>query len=189
MSGSGCGAQPPAAPDRPAPAATAGPVEALPFLAEAGAPAVPQRRARTSYTVDLLEGTISLNLSDGTTIWGTYRGTATVPSVGQSRATLEGKVTGGTGLFAGATGTLRGAGIGGFVNDGEFSVTLHALISMANGHSREVPIALNGISTSTCTTTAPPRVALDGRGKAKGLGSAAHLEHNLGAQICAIIID
>jgi len=172
-----------------APPAIAGSVEPVSSLAEAGAPAVPQRRARTSYTVDLLEGTISLNLSDGTTIWGTYRGTATVPSVGQSRATLEGKVTGGTGLFAGATGTLRGDGTGGFVNDGEFAVTLHASVSMGNGHFREVPISLSGISTSTCTTTAPPRVALDGRGKAKGLGSAAHLEHNLGAQICAIIVE
>ena len=83
----------------------------------------------TSYTVDLLEGTISLNLSDGTTIWGTYRGTATVPSAGQSRAALEGKVTGGTGLFAGATGTLRGDGIGGFVNDGEFGNDLEAPVA------------------------------------------------------------
>ena len=133
---------------------------------------------------------MSLALSDGNTIWGTYHGTASVPSVGRSRATLEGEVTGGTGLFAGATGTLKGAGIGGFVNDGEFSVTLRATVSMANGYSREVPVALNGISTSTCTTTAPPRVALDGTGKAKGTGSAAaHLEHNLGAQICAIIVE
>jgi len=186
---SGCGAQSPAAPDGAAPAAIAGAVESLPSLAEAGAPAVPLRSARTSYTVALLKGTISLTLSDGTTIWGTYRGSATVPSVGQARATLEGEVTGGTGLFAGATGTLKGAGIGGFVNDGEFSVTLHASVSMANGRSREMPISLSGISTSTCTTTAPPRVALDGSGKAKGLGSAAHLEHNLGAQICAIIVE
>jgi hypothetical protein len=149
-----------------------------------------QGGAGTSFTLDLLEGTISLTLSDGTTIWGTYRGTATVPRVGQSRATLEGEVTGGTGVFAGATGTLKGAGIGGFVNDGEFSVTLRASVSMASGHVREVTVALNGFSTSTCTTTAPPRVALDGTGTAMGTGSAAaHLEHNLGAQICAIIVE
>ncbi len=150
---------------------------------------MPQRKGRTSFTLDLLEGTMSLTLSDGATIWGTYRGTATVPSVGQSRATLEGEITGGTGLFAGATGTVNGAGIGGFVNDGEFSVTLYVTVSMANGDSRVVRVTLNGISTSTCTTTAPPRVALDGTGKARDRGAAAHLEHNLGAQICAIIVE
>jgi hypothetical protein len=187
---SGCAAQSPAAPDRAAPPAIAGSVEALASLAEAGAPTVQQGRVRTSYSVDLLEGTMSLTLADGTTMWGMYRGTATVPSVGQSRATLEGEVTGGTGMFAGATGTIEGAGIGGFVNDGEFSVRLHATVSMANGHSREVSVALNGISTSTCTTTAPPRVTLDGTSKSRGIGSAAaHLEHNLGAQICAIIVE
>ena len=133
---------------------------------------------------------MSLSLSDGSTIWGTYRGTATVPSVGQSRATLEGEVTGGTGMFAGATGSLQGAGIGGIANDGEFSMRLRATVSTADGHPLELPVGLNGISRSTCTTTAPPRVALDGTGKAKGLGiAAAHLEHNLGAQICAIIIE
>jgi hypothetical protein len=145
--------------------------------------------ARTSYTVNLLEGTMSLSLSDGSTIWGTYHGTATVPSVGQSHATLEGEVTGGTGRFAGATGSLEGAGIGEIANDGEFSLRLRATVSTPTGHSLELPVALNGISRSTCTTTAPPRVALDGTGKARGLVSAAHLEHNLGAQICAIIVE
>ena len=130
-----------------------------------------------------------LTLSDGTSIWGTYHGTATVPSVGQSRAAFEGEITGGTGMFAGATGRLDGTGAGGFVNDGEFSVKLYATAS-ANGQSLALAVTLNGISTSTCTTTAPPRVALDGTGKAKGLGStAAHLEHDLGSQICAIIIE
>jgi hypothetical protein len=133
---------------------------------------------------------MSLTLSDGSTIWGTYHGTATVPSVGQSRATLEGEITGGTGMFAGATGSLDGTGVGGLVNDGEFSVKFYATASTANEKSLAVAVTLNGISSSTCTTTAPPRVALDGTGRAKGLGSAAaHFEHNLGAQICAIIIE
>jgi len=151
-----------------------------------------QRRGRTSYTVNLLEGTMSVTLSDGSRILGTYHGTATVPTAGQSRATLEGEVIGGTGMFAGATGSLDGAGTGGFVNDGEFSVRLHATISTANGRSLELPVALEGTSTSTCTTTAPPRVALDGTGTVKarsGRRAAAHLEHNLGAQICAIIVE
>src|SRR5262249_1109329 len=143
---SGCGAQSPAAPDRAAPSAITSSVATPASLTGATAPAVVQRTARASYTLDLLEGVMSLTLSEGTAIWGTYPGTATVPSVGQSRATLEGEVTGGTGMFAGATGYFKGAGMGGFVNDGEFSVRLHATVSTADGRSVELPAALTGFS-------------------------------------------
>jgi hypothetical protein len=157
---------------------------------EAGAPAAVQAAARTSYTVNLLEGTISLNLSDGSTIAGTYHGSASVPSVGPSRATLEGEIVNGTGMFAGATGTIRGTGTGGFVNDGQFSVMLHAKVSTPNREPFDLSVTLSGISKSTCTTTAPPRMALDATGDAKGISRAtAHLEHNLGANICAIIVE
>jgi hypothetical protein len=85
---SGCGAQSPTTPDRSAPPPTmsfpagsddgfAGSVAALTGVAEASAPAVVQGTARTSYTLVLLKGTMSLTLSDGTTNWGTYHGTAT----------------------------------------------------------------------------------------------------------------
>src|SRR5262245_8690968 len=123
-------------------------------------------------------------------MWGTYQGTATVASVGQSRATLEGEITGGTGDFAGAVGSFRGSGKGGFVNDGEFSVMLHARISTAGRESVELPVMLKGTSTSTCTTIAPPRLSLDGWGDGKANDRAvAHLEHDLGTQICAIIVE
>ena len=76
------------------------------------------------------------------------------------------------------------------MGDGEFSVALRAAVASSDGESLDVRATLKGTSTSTCTTTAPPRMALDGTGSAKGLASATgHLEHNLGTRICAIIVE
>jgi hypothetical protein len=188
----GCSAQAPTAPGHVGTAAINSPSDALvssPAETSASAP-VQLRAARTSNTFQLLDGKFTLTLADGSTIWGTYHGTAAVPSAGQPRATLEGVVTGGTGRFAGATGGLSGTGTGGFAGDGDFLVALRATVSKGNGVSFELPVVLRGVSTSTCSTTAPPRMALNGTGSAKGVANATgHLEHNLGTQICAIIIE
>ena len=189
--GAGCSAQAPTAPERVGAAAIIGPTE-MPPSSPAGtsASASVHAKARTSHNFDLLEGTVSLTLADGSALWGTYHGAASIPSSGQPRASLEGTVTGGTGLFAGAGGSLSGTGVGGFAGDGVFSVTLRAAVATGDGESLDVRVALKGTSTSTCTTTAPPRMALDGTGNAKGLASATgHLEHNLGTRICAIIVE
>ena len=187
----GCGAQAPTVPERVDSAAIIGAIDAPgSALAETGAAVPVQAGAPTSPTFELLEGTITLTLADGSAIWGTYHGTATMPSSGQHRATLEGVVTAGTGQFAGARGGLSGTGIGGFTGDGEFSVALRVAVSTGNRMTRDMRVVLRGISTSTCTTTAPPRMSLNGTATAKGKASATgHLEHNLGRQICAIIVE
>jgi hypothetical protein len=138
--------------------------------------------------VDLLQGTLLVTLPDGSSMWGTYSGSASTP-IGSlsSRAKLEGAIAGGTGTFAGATGTFRATGTGGFVNDGPFSATVRASVSTSNRSSIQWSVTLNGISTSSCSTTAPPRMALDGTGDIKGPGDVTgHLEHNLGNTICAV---
>ena len=187
----GCSAQAPTAPGRVGSAAIVRSTDAPPSsLAESSSSVPVQATARTSHTFELLEGTITLTLADGSAIWGTYHGTATASSSGQRRATLEGVVIGGTGRFAGARGGLSGTGTGGFTDDGEFSVALRAAVSTGNGVSLDMRVALRGISTSTCTTTAPPRMSLNGVGPAKGMpGATGHLEHNLGTRICAIIVE
>lgn len=129
-----------------------------------------------------------MTLPDGSSIWGTYSGSASTATGSlSSRAKLDGEITGGTGTFAGATGTFRAAGTGGFVNDGPFSATLRVSVSSASRSSIQWAVTLNGTSTSTCSTTAPPRMALDGTGDVKGSGTiTGHLEHNLGSSICAV---
>jgi hypothetical protein len=187
----GCSTQAPTAPERVGASAIIGPTE-MPASSPAGAsaPASVHAKARTSHNFELLEGTVRLTLADGSALWGTYHGAASIPSSGKPRASLEGTVTGGTGLFAGAGGSLSGTGVGGFAGVGEFSVALRAAVATGEGESLDVRAALSGTSTSTCSTTAPPRMALVGTGNAKGLASATgHLEHNLGTRICAIIVE
>lgn len=187
----GCSAQAPTAPERVDSAALIRPtdVPASP-LAETSVSVPVQARAQTSHTFQLLEGAVTITLADGSAIWGTYHGTATVPSSGQRRATIEGVVTGGTGPLAGATGGLSGTGTGGFAGDGEFSVALRAAFSTGDGVSHHMRVALRGVSTSTCNTTEPPRIFLNGTGTARGTaGATGQLEHNLGTQICAIIVE
>lgn len=185
----GC-AQAPTAPERVDSAASIRPTDApASSLANSGA-AMPHARARTVRTFDLREGTVTLTLADGSALWGTYHGTATDASTGQRRATLEGAVTGGTGRFAGARGGLSGSGTGGFSGDGEFSVALRAALSTEDGVLIDMRVTLRGVSTSTCSTTAPPRLSLIGTGTARGMASATgHFEHDLGTQPCAVIVE
>jgi hypothetical protein len=50
-------------------------------------------------------------------------------------------------------------------------------------------VVLKGTTTSTCTTTAPPRMFLEGEGTVHGTGAASgRLEHELGTRVCAVII-
>ena len=147
----GCSAQAPTAPERVGAAAIIGPTE-MPPSSPAGtsASASVHAKVRTSHNFDLLEGTVRLTLADGSALWGTYHGAAGVP-MGKPRASLEGTVTGGTGLFAGAGGSLSGTGVGGFAGDGEFSVALRAAVATGDGESLDFRAALKGTSTSTCT--------------------------------------
>ena len=104
----GCGAQSPAAPARVGSVAINSPSDDLvSSLAEGSDSKTVQARARTSHTLEVLEGTVTLTLADGSAIWGTYRGTANLPSSGQHRATFEGAVTGGAGPPAVARGRRR----------------------------------------------------------------------------------
>ena len=114
---------------------------------------------------------------------------ATNPVGGQPRATLDGVITGGTGAFAGASGTFSGTGAGGFAGDGEFWVSLRGDVTRSGRKPLDLRVTLKGLVASTCTTDAPARLFLDGTGSAKGLGAVVgHLEHNLGTEPCAVII-
>ena len=187
----GCGAQAPTAPAPVSSAPLLGPSDApVSPLAGSKQPTAVHKRVRDPFTFDLLEGTVTVTLADGSAMWGTYQGTANVPASGQSRATLAGTLTGGTGRLSGATGDIVGNGTGGFANDGEFAVALRAAVVTSDGQPLDLRLALRGVSTSTCTTTAPPRMALSGTGSAKGIGSASgHLQHDLGTRICAVIVE
>jgi len=186
----GCGTQTPLAPDPVSATAMAGPVEALaPPSPLVSAAATTTTKARFAFRFDMLDTAMTLVFADGSALEGTYRGVATNPVGGQARATLEGDITGGTGVFAGASGTFSGSGTGGFAGDGEFSVSLRGDVIRSGRKPLDLRVTLKGTVASTCTTETPPRLFLDGTGAAKGLGAVVgHLEHNLGTEPCAVII-
>ena len=185
----GCTTQAPTAPGLVGAPAIAGVTEGQVVSPAAVSGARAPAAARVVRTFDLREGQLTLSLADGTSLAGTYHGVATAPSTGQAKATLEGIVTGGTGMFDGATGAISGAGTGAFSGDGPFSVSLRVSVTTADGSTRSLRVALKGTTTSTCTTTAPPRMFLDGEGTVQGAGAASgRLEHDLGTRVCAVII-
>jgi len=188
----GCTAQSPLAPDPVGAAALAGPLEAAGPAPPASAAVKTKATATAKFTFrfDMLEGALTLVFADGSALTGNYRGVALNPTVGQPRATFDGVVTGGTGAFNGATGNFTGDGTGGFAGDGEFTASLRGDVRKADGTRVDLRVSLKGAVASICTTEAPPRLFLDGRGSAKaGLGAVVgHLEHDLGTEPCAIII-
>ncbi len=192
----GCSAQSPLAPDPVSAAPVAAPINvtALPGNAALAAPALSpavktKAKARFTFRFDMLKGDLTLVFGDGSAIMGSYSGVALNPTTGQPRATLEGAVTSGTGIFTGATGTFSGVGTGGFAGTGEFTVSLRGDVTRANGRTVDLRVTLKGTVASICTTEAPPRLFLDGTGASKGLGAViGHLEHDLGTEACAIIV-
>lgn len=186
----GCSGQAPTAPDRVGAAAVVLPSNSPTSLSANTVTAEPKAKVGTSLAFDLLEGTVTLTLADGSELRGRYRGSAVRPSSGQPRATFDGVVTGGTGFLSGASGTLSGTGTGGFVDDGKFSVALRAAIATVKGGPLDMRVTLRGVSTSTCTTTAPPRMSLIGAATTRGPGATTgRLEHDLGTRPCAIIVE
>ena len=192
----GCSAQSPLAPDPVSAAPVASPitVAAPPGNAALAAPALSPAvkttaKAKFTFRFDMLKGDLTLVFEDGSAIMGSYSGVALNPTTGQPRATLEGTVTSGTGIFTGASGTFSGVGTGGFAGTGEFTVSLRGDVTRANGRTVDLRVTLKGTVASICPTEAPPRLFLDGTGASKGLGDVVgHLEHDLGTEACAIIV-
>ena len=189
----GCSAQAPLAPDPVSASAVVAPIgnpTAAPSVSASGkAPAKPLAERKFVFRFDMVEGALTLVFPDGSALFGTYQGVATNPLNGQPRATLEGDVTGGTGIFAGATGTFTGDGTGGFAGDGTFTVSLRGTVLPASRRQLDLRLTLRGTVASTCTTEAPARLFLDGVGSYKSLGAVTgHLEHSLGTEPCAVII-
>ena len=115
------------------------------------APAVPGVEARDSAAAEtvllLAAGSVTLTSQKGT-ISGTYTGEAAGLGIAEQGSTTV-ALTGGTGLYSGASGTLTGAGSGGFTGEGQFSLVLKGTIATASG-ARQVRVSLRGTSTVSC---------------------------------------
>ena len=130
---------------------------------------------------------IIIPLSSGTLTVTTRQGTLTGTYTGEGRGssgTFSVELTGGTGAFAGASGTLTGSGDGGFTGEGGFSLVLDGVLTTSAG-SRKLKIIVKGTSTLSCDNQVP-LLTLTGSAQVTGSGSSsAVLRHQVGLAGCS----
>jgi hypothetical protein len=137
------------------------------------APGDPARTlARTTVTFTLANGVFRLISSAGD-LTGTYGGLVQVPASGRPTAALTLIVTGGSNLFAGASGTLVGDGGGAFVTGGDFNLSVDGTLRTAAqpGGSR-LRINVSGTATVPLICSASNRrlSRLNGTGTIPNIG-------------------
>lgn len=96
----------------------------------------------------LVSGTFSIGNADRIT--GTHSGVSTFTADGAERASLTLQVTGGTGVFAGATGSVSVTGTGAFTGEGSFSLSGSGELTVA-GRRVNLVLNLRGTSAASCS--------------------------------------
>jgi hypothetical protein len=140
--------------------------------------------ARSVDTFGLDAGTFTLTFAGGQ-ITGSYEGQAGVPSSGRSYAVLDLEVTGGTGVFQGATGNLTGVGTGAFAGEGDFSLSLDGLVSTtAQPGGFSLRMKIRGSASGSCVSQLI-HLSLSGTGQAGRFGDlTGALAHDVGNAGC-----
>jgi hypothetical protein len=132
--------------------------------------------ARQLSSFPLLEGTFAITTEAGDRLNGTYTGALAVPNPGRPTVTLELLVTGGLGVFQGATGTLKGEGNGTFASlAGDFVLPSLSglLVTTAYPAGSMFRTTVVGTSALTCSaTTARIFMTLRGQGTGATVGGA-----------------
>jgi hypothetical protein len=124
--------------------------------------------AVSPQTFGLSGGILGASSQKGDTLVGFYTGQTTIGRGGEtSQITIS--LTGGTGQFQSAAGTLRGSGIGSFTGEGKFTLTLQGTISTSHG-TRIFRAALHGTSSIACNAGSVI-VTLEGNGGASRIGN------------------
>jgi len=167
---SACSSAGPTAPDRPAAAARPG------AASPAWSPAAVAVHTGTTE-VDLSGGTFTFAMSATDSISGTYTGKVAISSTKPPAASLDMQVTGGTGLFAGAAGSLSGDGAGAFLAEGAFQLSVRGSLSTTADPGVRFRSYVEGSSSFRCVNNAI-NVLMQGTGTAQKIGAVtATLEH------------
>ncbi len=127
-------------------------------------------RAQSSFP--LLNGTFVITTRSGDQLTASYVGAVTAPIAGRPTVTLEFVITGGSGVFQGASGTLQGKGSGAFTGAGDFvlpSVT-GVLFTTANPAGSLFRATVVGTSALSCSAAHRMLLTLRGQGTVAGVG-------------------
>lgn len=147
MTAAACGHSSPVAPEA-ATTADDGAATTLTALSKPGS----IKPGSTAARFPLTEGSFRISGRRGGQINGNYYG-ETVEANGVSVTTLTLVVKGGTGVLAGASGTLEGRGAGAFIGEGAFALEVSGFVSTAGKKNVKFSAALAGASEVSCVDT------------------------------------
>lgn len=178
-----CGRPSPVAPTA---AASAALLQGQQTAAPASAPRKSSDRISTLGTITpLLAGSLSIVNADGDGISGTYTGTAQSTDLGTEIASLTITISGGSGAFAGAAGTLAMTGAGAWVDEGSFLLKGGGELSIAGGKSAVVMIGLRGTAVASCDSSGHTTITANAEGVMGRAGRvSATLRHEVGNAGC-----
>ena len=126
----------------------------------------------------LVRGSFVVENGGGDGIAGTYTGRSTFGSNGRQNTSLALQVTGGSGVFAGAIGSLVVTGQGAFAGEGTFVLDGNGEVTFAGGRRAVLVLRMRGSSTAGCTASNQIAISQTADGTLGRLGRvAATLNH------------
>src|SRR5690606_5239145 len=129
----------------------------------------------------LLAGSFAIENRHGDGIAGTYTGTATIPDDGRENSSLTLHIEGGSGAYAGATGTLAMNGVGAFAGEGTFSLDGSGEVALAGDRRAVVVVNLRGTSLAGCSPGERIAITQTAEGTLSRVGRVtATLTHEVG---------
>jgi hypothetical protein len=177
---------------RPSPVSPTTPTSTLGRTGEATVPASPvavvKGRSATSEAVvfPLLAGLFTIENGNRDGIAGTYTGSAQFAVDGFEKTSLTLLVTGGSGAFARAAGTLEITGVGSFADAGTFVLDGNGEVTLAGGKRAVVVLSLRGSSVTSCHASGRIAIAQTAAGALARAGRVtARLSHVVGNTGCA----
>jgi hypothetical protein len=144
------------------------------------------KKSTVQGTFPLSAGTFQIANGAGDSISGTYAGTAVFSSNGPEKAALTLQISGGTGAFAGASGTALATGTGGFADEGAFTIDARGDVALTGGKHAQMTFGLSGTSSVSCSATNQLTISQSGDGS-MGRAGRVHgtLQHVVGNADCA----
>ena len=126
--------------------------------------------ARLAAVFPLAGGSFTVQNTGGDGITGTYAGTATFGSDERERSSLTLQVNGGSGAFAGATGSLVVTGQGAFSGEGTFVLDGSGEVRLADGRRAVLILRVRGSSTAGCNASNQIQISQTAEGTLGRLG-------------------
>ena len=134
--------------------------------------------ARLASVFPLAGGSFTVQNAGGDGIAGTYAGTATFGSDQREHSSLTLQVNGGSGVFAGATGSLVVTGQGAFSGEGTFVLDGSGEVRFADGRRAVLVLRVRGSSTAGCNASNQIQISQSAEGTLGRIGRvAATLSH------------